>query len=174
MGPIGSKRYVDVVCYDFALDGGDGEKKPRAVLSLRVVDGPDTGVNLTFYGYLSEAAAPYTIKALKALGWEGTKLSKAMAEGLGTRKAQAQLKIEEYNGKVTEKVAGIFEIKARGPRVANPVDDANLDQFDAMFEDLAAGIEVSAASEINKAPPLPAAVKRSAAPVKPAAEPEAF
>ena len=173
MGPIGSKRYCDVVCYDMSLDDGGEGGKPKVILSLRVVDGPDTGVNLTSYHYLSPAAAPYTMKALKALGWTGTKLSKAMAEGLGTRKAQAQLKVEEYNGKVNEKVAGIFEIKARGPK--NPIEASDLDNFDALFEDVAASAEgpTTPLTEANAAPPLPPAVKRSSTPVV-QSEPDPF
>lgn len=156
---VGNKRYVDVVCFDMSLDSGGSEGgKPKVILSLRIVDGPEAGVNLTSYHYLTEAAAPYTMKALKCLGWTGTKLSKAMAEGLGTRKAQAQLKVEEYQGKVSERVAGIFEIKARGPK--NPIDADSLDQFDALFEDVAASAEgPGPLCEANKAPPLPPAVR---------------
>lgn len=174
MGPENSKRYVEVVCYDMSLDnGGEEGGKPKVILSLRVVDGPDTGVNLTSYHYLTEAAAPYTMKALKALGWTGTKLSKAMADGLGSRKAQAQLKVETYEGKTREKVAGIFEIKARGPK--NPVEASDLDNFDALFEDIAASSEGPSTplTNANIAPPLPPAVKRNAV-AQPTTEPDPF
>lgn len=170
MGPIGSKRYVNVGCFDMQIDnGGDEGGKPHVILSLRVLDGDDIGTNITSRHYLSPAAAPYTMKALKALGWTGTKISKAMAEGLGTRKAVAQLKVEEYKGKISEKVSGIYEFKARGPK--NPIDESNLDAFDALFEDVAASAEgpESALSEVNKVTELPAPVTKKAvkAPVNP-------
>lgn len=169
MGPVGSKRYENVACYDMQLDQGEEGKAAKAILSLRVLDGDNIGQNLTSYHYLSSAAAPYTMKALKALGWTGTKLSQAMAEGLGTRKAVACLKVSEYNGKISEKVDGIFEFKARGPK--NPVDESNIDAFDAMFEDIAACAEApeTALSEVNKVTELPAAVTKpkAAAPKNP-------
>jgi hypothetical protein len=155
MNPIGSKRYVDVVAYDMQLDNGGEGGSPKAIVSLRVVAGDDTGRNLTWYGYLTEKAAPYTMKSLKALGWQGTKLSRAMAEGLGSVRASAKLVVEEYNGKVREKVDGIFPAKVFGAK--NPVDASSLDAFDALFEDAAAATENIDVVPGNAAPELPAA-----------------
>lgn len=168
MGPLGSKRYVTAVCFDLQLDdGGDEGGKPFANLSMRVVEGPDTGRNLYKRCYLTEAAAPITFKQLRALGWTGTKLSKAMADGLGTRKATVRLTVEEYKGKLTENVSGIYEPKPRGTK--NPVDATSLDAFDALFEDTAAGITAEFdLSDVNKAPPLPAAVAATNGTPKPA------
>ena len=157
----GNKRYVTVQAYDMQLDNG-GEGTPHTIVSLRIVDGPDAGINLTWRGYLSEKAAPFTMKGLRALGWTGNKLSKAMAEGLGTRKATACLKMDEYKGKLTEKVDGIFEPKAFGPK--NPVDETSLDAFDALFEDVAAGVEVTQVTERTKAGERPPAVSKKSAP----------
>jgi hypothetical protein len=161
MGPIGSKRYLSVVCYDMQLDGGEEGKSAYANLSLRVVEGPETGRNLWKKCYLSEKARDISIKQLRALGWTGTKLSKAMSEGLGTRKASAMLLVKQGDdGKIREEVNGIYEPKAFTPK--NPVDNTSLDAFDALFEDAASAIaaetELSAA---NKAPPLPPAANNN-------------
>lgn len=165
-------RYETVAAYDMQLDAGEEGKAAKVILSLRVLDGENMGQNLTSYHYLSPAAAPYTMKALKALGWTGTKLSRAMAEGLGTRKATAQLKFETYNGKTAEKVTGIYEFKVRGPK--NPVDDTSLDAFDAMFEDLAATAEApeTELTDVNKVGALPEPVRKpkANAPVNPNAD----
>lgn len=173
LGPIGSKRYVNAVCYDLQIDNG-GEGSPHVIMSLRVVDGEEAGRNLTARGYLTPCkpgktvgALDITMKQLRALGWTGTKLSKAMQEGLGSRKASVRLEIEESKGKLYENVTGIFEPKTFGPQ--NPVDADNIAAFDALFEDAAAGVEVTALHEANKAPAvLPAAVKYSAPTSKPA------
>ncbi len=163
MGPIGSKRYVTTVCYDMQPDNGGEGGKPYVLLSLRVVEGPDTGRNLIKRGYLSPSARDITIKQLRALGWTGTKLSKAMAEGLGTRKASVRLKVTEYNGKIREEVDGIYEPKPRGTK--NPIDDTGLDAFDALFEDAAGSITADMElGELNRAPStLPAAVASNGA-----------
>jgi hypothetical protein len=142
-----------------SLDDGGG-KTPCAILSLRVVDGPNTGTNLTSRHYLSEKAAPYALKALRALGWTGTKISKAMQEGLGTMKATAQLKNETYEGKTREKVTGIFPIKAFGPK--NPIEASDLDSFDALFEGVAETVECVPLTEGSKAGELPPSVKKVA------------
>jgi hypothetical protein len=160
MGPVGSKRYVTVVCYDMQLDDGGGESKPFANLSLRVVEGPETGRNIYKRCYLSEAAAPISMKQLRALGWTGNKLSKAMSEGLGTRKANALLIVKDLKGKLVEDVKGIYEPTPRTTK--NPVDSTSLEAFDALFEDVAAGVEAETpASDLNAAPPLPPAVSKT-------------
>lgn len=155
MSAIGSKRYVTAQLFDFQLDAGGGEGKPHCIMSLRVVDGPDAGLNLTTRGYLTEKAAPITMDQLRALGWTGTKLSKAMSEGLGSRKATVRLTMEEYNGKVREKVTGIYAPKSFGPK--NPIESDALASFDALFEDVAASSEVPALTDAAKAGELPAA-----------------
>jgi hypothetical protein len=178
MGPIGSHKYVNAVAYDMQLDNG-GEGSPHVIVSMRVVDGPETGRNLTYRGYLTPCkpgkkmgAIDVTMQNLRALGWTGTKISKAMAEGLGTVKANVRLTVEEYEGKISEKVTGIYTPKVFGPK--NPVDTDNIAAFDALFEDAAAGYEAVAVTEANKAPAtLPPAVKYTPAPAK-TAEPDPF
>jgi hypothetical protein len=169
-----SKRYVPVVCVDCQIDAG-GEGKPFALLTLRVVDGPDAGRTLYKRAYLSEKALEVSIKHLRALGWTGTKISKAMAEGLGSLKADAQLVMREYpegSGKMKEEVNAIYPPKTF--KTGNPVDTDNLAAFDALFADAAASIENTPATEANKAPAvLPAAVKGKPAPVI-TSEPEPF
>jgi hypothetical protein len=162
-----AKRYVNVVCYDYQVDSGAGTGKPFVLFSLRVVDGPEAGTDFRERGYLTDKAAPYTFRSMRALGWTGTKPSRAMSDGLGTRKAQARIEPEEYNGKVRDRVTGIFELKPRGTK--NPVSAENIDAFDALFEDVAAGVAgcESELSDFNKAPAtLPEAAPAAASPVK--------
>src|SRR5690606_29239204 len=150
--PVGSKRYLTVVAFDMQLDDGGGEGgKPFANVAMRVVEGPETGSNLYRRFYLTEKALEASIRQLRALGWTGTKLSKAMSEGLGTRKAQAQVVTKQLdNGKVVDDVKGIYEPKAR--TTENAVTAENLDAFDALFVEAAAQVEAAQPlSELNKA-----------------------
>lgn len=160
---IGTKRYVDVMCYDFQIDNGGEGGKPYVVLSLRVTSGDDQGRNFTKRGYLTEKAAPITMSQLRALGWTGTKLSQAMAEGLGTRVASAQIIVKERDGKVYEEVNGIYEPKEFKRTTDNPVDASSLAAFDALFADVAAGVEVTPITDRTKAPALPASRKTTGA-----------
>jgi hypothetical protein len=169
----GSSRYVTVVAYDLQLDNG-GEGTPFAEVSLRIVEGPDTGKNIRKRCYLSEKAAPISMEQLRALGWTGTKLSKAMQEGLGTVKARAQLKVKQLdNGKIVEDTSGIYPLSA--PKTKNAVDSSSLEAFDAMFADYAAATETVAVTELNRAPAeLPAPVASNGAKKTAPANPNAL
>jgi hypothetical protein len=172
MGPIGSKRYVNVVCFDAPIDTGGGEgKSPYIALALRVVDGDDVGRNFTKRGYLSEKASPITFSQMRALGWTGTKISKAMSEGLGSRKASAMLVVKQLdNGKIIEEVVGIYEPKEFKRTTDNPVTEDNLDAFDALFADAAGAVEVTPLKDNLVAPPLPPS-RRAGTPSTPVANP---
>jgi hypothetical protein len=170
MGPVGSSRYVEVVCYDAQLDNGGGGK-PYIQLSLRVVDGPNAGQNITRRCYLSEKAAPITAEQLRALGWTGSKLSTVMADGLGSTKARALLKVKQLdNGKLVEDVAGIYALGDRpAPATKSPAGADELASLDAVFSGFAAAAPVVAVTATNKAPEqLPAPVKTTKAGALPA------
>lgn len=155
-------RYETVQAFDMQLDNG-GEKTPCAIVSLRVVDGPNVGTNYIWRGYLSEKAAPYTLKSLRALGWTGTKVSKAMQEGLGTLKARAGFAQTTYEGKAREEI-GIFAMTDAKPRLTdNPIEPGDIDAFDALFESVAETTEIPVVSADAKAGELPPSVKRAAA-----------
>ena len=147
---MSNKRYVDVVCIDYALDNG-GEGTPFVELTLKCLTGEDTGRTIRTRRYLSDKATQFTMDSLRALGWTGTKLSKAMSEGLGTLKASAVIVPElGKNGKMYDNVKYINPIKPRG--TSSPVDAGALEAFDALFEDAAANIAPLAANGMNKAP----------------------
>jgi hypothetical protein len=166
MNAPSTARYETVQAFDAQLDSG-GEKTPCIIVSLRVVDGPSAGVNHIWRGYLSPAAAPYTMKSLRAMGWTGTKVSKAMAEGLGTLKARAMFKSKIWEGKPREEIS-IFAMTDRAPKLAdNPLEPGDIDAFDALFEQAAECTEIPAVPADAKAGPLPPSVKRAALPANP-------
>ncbi len=160
-------RYVTVVATDLQPDNGP---KPFVTVSLRIVEGPDAGVNLSRRFYLTEAALDYSLKQLRALGWNGKELSKAMQNGLGTLKAEATMEYVERNGKTYEDVGWINPIGQRTskPSSGTPVGEADLAAFDALFADAAAAIPAIQRTAENAAPgELPAAKRATpkAAPV---------
>jgi hypothetical protein len=165
---IGSKRYVTVVAYDLQIDNGGNGGKPFASVSLRVVEGEEAGRNLSKRCYLTDAAKAITFEQLRALGWTGTKLSRAMADGLGSTKASAMLVTVERNGKVYEDVNGIYPIRSKYTPVKNPIAQHDLAAFDALFEDDAAAIPASAPTAENAAPAtLPPPLKSNGSPKQP-------
>jgi hypothetical protein len=99
---------------------------------------------------------------MRALGWTGTKVSKALQEGLGSMKANAQLKTEVWEGKAREKVNGIFPLKERRLTIDNPIEASDIDAFDALFEGAAETVECVPLTDAAKAGELPATVKKTA------------
>ncbi len=167
-----SKRYVDVVCFDAQLDNGGGGN-PFVLLSLRVVNGEEAGKNITTRAYLTEKGRPITYKHMRALGWTGTKLSKAMSEGLGSLTARALLIVNE---KGYDDVKGIYPIADEGskPKTNSPVDSESLAAFDALFADEAAAFDTVPVTDKNRAPATLPPSKRFSSPAAKSAEPDPF
>lgn len=61
------------------VDGGLGKtgggKEQAALLCQLGGDGPEKGLQLTYYGSFSDASFEHTFKALRAAGWSGTDLA---------------------------------------------------------------------------------------------------
>lgn len=67
----------------------------------------DTGDIVDHKGWLTERAAEYTIKTLRAFGWTGTDLASIQAgkDGLGSLLVTLQVEYEEYKGKSSIKTS---------------------------------------------------------------------
>lgn len=173
MGPLGSKRYARVACFDMEIKPGTETSKPHVVLSLRGLKDDDVGRNFFKRCYLSPAkegksvgAADITAAQLRALGWTGNTLSRAMSEGLGTKVADAQLTVREYNGRLQEEVTGIYEVKEPTRQEQPPIEAAELASLDELFASHAVAVDPMPITDLNRAPEtLPPAVKRAAPPV---------
>ena len=75
---------------------------------------------ITWWGYLSDAAAARTIKSLRAMGWRGNAPSEI---GLSDLQSPVDLVIthEEYNGKTSAKIKWVNAL-GEGAAVGKPVD----------------------------------------------------
>lgn len=76
--------------------------KEHVVADFRITEGEFAGETLSWRGWLSDKAMPYTIAALKAMGWDGRSLAE-----LGDLPGEVSIQVEhdEYGGKTTAKVA---------------------------------------------------------------------
>src|SRR5687768_5244429 len=79
-------------------------------VTCRVVEGPDAGREVEFFGSLKGGAAKYTVQALRTMGWRCNDIT--ALEGLGSTKVTLAEYKEAYNGKVKDRLA-IFELKER-------------------------------------------------------------
>lgn len=66
------------------------------------LDIPALGRQVTTFLFFSDAAAPYALERLRALGWQGS--DDPAFPGISTNEVKIQIKYEEYQGKQQMKV----------------------------------------------------------------------
>lgn len=99
----------------------------------------ENGQTVTTILMFSDAATPYSIDRLKALGWEGGDTF----EGISKNEVNVQISYEEYDGKTRLKA----EIQASRFSFARPMDDA---QKRAFFARIKGGAPSPAAASAPK------------------------
>lgn len=134
-------RYI-AQAVSFQLYDAEGEKAPQVGVELRVVEGPEAGKTLFYYGSLHENAQQYTAEALRAMGWSCNDIT--ALEGLGSLKVVAVEKLGEYKGKRTSSWM-IFPVKTPKPTLEA---DAKA-TFASRFKALAASVAPIKANEMN-------------------------
>lgn len=83
------------------------------------------GRGVTLVGYLSERAAPITLRQMRDMGWQGDNLTDTT--GLGDTEVSITVKYEAYDGKPRMKVA-VWPLSGGGMLQAkNPIQGAALD-----------------------------------------------
>lgn len=95
----------------------------------------ETGEVVSTFLYFSEAAAPHSIKRLRALGWDGDNL--ADLKGIGSRDVDVRVSYEEYEGKQQMRV----EVVTGGTvTIKDPLDDKGKRSFAQRYATLAKSI----------------------------------
>lgn len=90
-----------------ALGFSSGGTQQIAV-SLSPSEGPFAGDAITWYGFFTPDAQEMTFRQLRTLGWTGDDLTDLT--GIDANEVSFTVKSEEYQGKVRQKVAGIFPL----------------------------------------------------------------
>jgi hypothetical protein len=109
----------------------------------------ETGEVVSTFLYFSEAAAPHSVKRLRALGWAGDDL--ADLRGIGTQDVDVRISYEEFNGKQQMRV----EIVTGGTvTLKDPLDARGKKQFAQRFANLVKSVKAEPPKTKNgKAPP---------------------
>ncbi len=76
--------------------------KEQVAISFELLDGPNAGQTMGWWGSLSDAAAPYTAKALRALGWKV-----GAVEVVAGTECKVTVVLEDYQGKVSPRIKWI-------------------------------------------------------------------
>jgi hypothetical protein len=136
-----NKRYT-AQAVSFQIYEAEGTKAEQIGVELRVVDGPEAGKTIYWYGSLHENAQQYTVEALRSMGWSCNDIG--TLEGLGSLKVIAVEKEETYKGKTRTKYM-IFPVKTPKPTL----EGAAKTSFASKFKALAASVKPLERTEMN-------------------------
>lgn len=120
---------------------------PQAVIDLELLEGPDAGKVVSYYGSLSEGAFEFTMGALRASGWYGTDFDQlAVDEKTFVR---AVIEHEVYEGKKKAKVRWVNPIGSG----AKPVEAAKAKSIAAQFKAKAMAYDQAKGTQAPTPPP---------------------
>lgn len=60
---------------DWSLVAPSGEGEPQVVVRLELLDGPDAGSHINWYGHFTDLTRERTFEALRNMGWKGNNLA---------------------------------------------------------------------------------------------------
>jgi hypothetical protein len=104
---------------------------------FEILEGPDAGNSVTWFGYFTEKTVDRTIEALRYCGMEGDDLS-AIREL--PNKVQIVVEHETYEGKTRAKVAWVNQLGGGAIKLNNPMDDRELKSFSARMRSAVARV----------------------------------
>ena len=97
---------------------------PQIGISFDLLD--LTGQTISYYGSLSDNALEFTVKALRACGWQGDDVSNL--QGLDANEVSLTVESEVYNGKSTLKVKWVNP-PSGGLKMDSPIEGNDLAIF---------------------------------------------
>lgn len=86
---------------------------PCVEVECQIVGGDDDGAVGIWQGWLTPAAMPFTVKALRCMGWQGDDLSELST--VGSKEFDITVGEEEYNDRVRSRIQFINELGSGGP-----------------------------------------------------------
>jgi hypothetical protein len=138
--------------------GETSNGNPQVVVQFAIMDGPQAGRRLAWFGYFTPDTTKRTVEALRLCGFRGDDLADLL-----TQKINQQVSIvvthEEYKGKVSARVAWVNAPGGGGVRLANPMDAKQLRLFGAKMKMQVKGIGEVAGQAVE----APAPASRSTA-----------
>lgn len=113
---------------------------PTAAVEFVVLSPEESaGQSITWYGYLSEKAFPYTVEGLRNCGWTGDDLSDL--SGIDANEVSIVIVTEEYEGKQHSKVR--YVNKLGGLAVKSPMTADKAKAFAASMKAAIRAIDVA-------------------------------
>lgn len=124
-----------------AIDGELGftkAGKPQVAITFEILEGEDSGRNITWYGYFTEATKERTIESLRYCGWKGDDLSDLSSIN-GEAEVSLVIEHDEYEGKTRAKVQWVNS--GGGARLAKPMNQDDAKAFAAKMKGIVAAVD---------------------------------
>jgi len=101
----------------------------------------DTGDSIWYTGWLSDAAMPYTVKALRNMGWVGDDIF--AGEGIGSLPFEGVVGHEEYEGKTYARLQFVNKPGGGGIQMSKDFSDAEKRKLAARVKAMSASVAPS-------------------------------
>jgi hypothetical protein len=106
--------------------------KPQVVVNFEILEGPDAGRRIAWFGYFTEKTVQRTVESLRYCGFKGDDLAGAVTQVLD-QEVQIVVAHEEYDGKVTARVNWVNRAGGDGFRMEKTMGRTALTQFAAQL-----------------------------------------
>ena len=97
----------------------------QVTVQFELLEGPDLGKTITWWGYFSEKTADRTLRALLDSGWDGKDVS--VLDGLGSKDVRLTIGNDTYNGETRQRVQWVNPLT--GPKTKTPMADTDRASF---------------------------------------------
>ena len=125
---------------------GTANEKEQVVVTFSLLEGPDKGKTIAWFGYFTEKAYERTMEALRYCGWKGDDL---MNMGDLEQKVSIVIEHETYEGDTNARVKWVNKIGGGMVKLKDPMSTDKLRMFAASMKAKAAQIEEVAGEKVE-------------------------
>jgi len=117
----------------------------QVTVQFEILEGPDSGKSITWWGYFSEKSADRTLKALLDAGWDGKDVS--VLGGLGGNDVRLTIDNDTYNGEVRQRVRWVNAMT--GPKEQSPMASADRASFAEKMKGRTLSLQTSVPDQVG-------------------------
>jgi len=158
--------YYRAVATPISVEGGGetyvqfGESSksatPQVVVNFEILEGPETGRRIAWFGYFTEKTVARTVESLRFCGFKGDDLAGAVTQKLD-QEVQIVVAHEDYEGKAQAKVRWVNRSGGDGFRMDKPMVGSALTKFAAQMRNAVKAVPEASGKRAEKPAARPAA-----------------
>lgn len=126
---------------------------PYSAVEFELLDGPDKGAHIAWYGYYTDATTARTMESLRYAGWTGDDLSESPLPGLGSTEVSLVIDHETFKDQTYARVQWVN--RAGGLAIKAPMTSDAAKAFAAKMKGYAIQSRQTAGAPNGSAPAAP-------------------